>query len=78
MIELFIFPGFFFFCGNAAKAHALNAVVNSVMFRNKASKGGMLAVGLGAVWRSVGKGSLHINLFFELLGLSTDIGGDAA
>lgn len=54
------------------------AVVNSVMFKNKAGKGRMLAVGVGTVWRSVGKGSFQMNSFLELVGLSTDTLGDPA
>lgn len=47
------------------------------MFRNKAGKGGLLAVGVGTVWWGVGKGSFQMDLFFELVGLSTDILGDS-
>lgn len=38
----------------------------------------MLAVGVGTVWWSVGKGSRQMNPFFELVGLSTDILDDLA
>lgn len=49
-----------------------------MIFRNKAGKGEMLAFGGGPVWWGVGKRSFQMNLFFELVGLSTDILGDPA